>query len=82
MEDILTGRITPESNLQQLLNDYPALVPLLVRKRLACAGCGMSKFETLGEMACNYHLEITVLVAEMERAIAGMKNPRLSDRQP
>lgn len=66
----MEGRITPETNLNQLLTDYPVLIPLFIKERLACIGCMMAKFETLRDLSQNYNVDLERFIAEIE-AIAG-----------
>jgi uncharacterized protein len=61
----LEGRITPQTNLYQLLADFPLLIPLFIKKRLACVGCTMSRFETLADLTVNYNLDLSILLAEI-----------------
>lgn len=66
----MEGRIRPETNLNQLLTDYPVLIPLFIKERLACIGCTMAKFETLHDLSQNYNIDLGCFIAEIE-AIAG-----------
>lgn len=66
----MEGRITPQTNLYQLLADWPLLIPLFIKKRLACVGCEMSKFETLSDLSKNYNLDLKLLMAEIATTIA------------
>lgn len=61
----MQGRITPQTNLYQLLADFPLLIPLFIKKRLACVGCVMSRFETLADISVNYNLDLNFLLAEI-----------------
>lgn len=61
----MEGRITPQTNLYQLLSDFPLLIPLFIKKQLACVGCAMSRFETLGDLSVNYNLDLRFLIAEI-----------------
>ena len=66
----MEGSLTPQTNLYRLMADYPALIPLFIKKRLACVGCEMSKFETLGDLSHNYNLNLEDFIEEI---IATMK---------
>ena len=61
----MEGRLTPQTNLYRLLADSPALIPLFIKKRLACVGCEMSKFETLGDLSHNYNLNLEDFIEEI-----------------
>lgn len=59
-------RVNPHTNLQQLFADWPELVPFFLKKRLACAGCAMARFETLGDLERSYALDPERLIMEIE----------------
>lgn len=61
----MEGRLTPNTNLCRLLKDHPELIPLFIKKRLACVGCEMSKFETLGDLSHNYNLNLEDFIEEI-----------------
>ena len=66
----MEGRITSQTNLYQLLADFPQLIPLIIKKRFACVGCTMSKFETLGDLSVNYNLDLRILLAEIASTLS------------
>ena len=69
-EGIVSGRITPKTNLHQLLASWPAAIPLFNKKLLACVGCEMAKFETLEDLACNYDLDLVSLIQEINSSLS------------
>lgn len=69
----MEGHVTPETNLQQLLVDYPNLIPLFIKERLACVGCLMAKFDTLSDLAQNYNLDLNQLIGEIESILSQAK---------
>lgn len=66
----MEGKITSDTNLQQLLADYPILIPLFIHERLACVGCLMVRFDTLYDLARNYNLDLTRFIADIESILA------------
>jgi hybrid cluster-associated redox disulfide protein len=66
----MEGQVTPETNLQQLLTNFPNLIPLFIQERLACVGCVMARFETLDELSRNYNLDLTQFIADIETILA------------
>jgi hybrid cluster-associated redox disulfide protein len=46
----------------------PAVVTVFVRHRMACPGCAMAAYMTLGEAAQIYGLDPALLVQELEAA--------------
>lgn len=61
--------ITPQTNLYQLLADWPELNALFLKRRLACTGCLMAKFETLEDLRRSYFLDLDGFIAEIQAAI-------------
>lgn len=70
----MKGYVTPETNLQQLLADYPNLIPIFIKERLACVGCLMARFDTLSDLARNYDLDLTRFMAEIETILVQTKH--------
>ena len=61
----MEGKLTPQTNLYQLLADNPEVIPIFIKKRLACVGCEMLKFETLGDLSHNYNLNLKDFIEEI-----------------
>lgn len=66
----MEGQVTPETNLQQLLTNFPNLIPFFIQERLACVGCEMARFETLEDLSRNYNLDLTHFIADIETILA------------
>ncbi|AWK88204.1 DUF1858 domain-containing protein [Azospirillum thermophilum] len=49
----------------ELLRQRPALVAVFVRRRMACPGCAMAPFMTLGEVADAYGLPVGALLSDL-----------------
>jgi hybrid cluster-associated redox disulfide protein len=62
--------IQPETSVAELLQNHPESIPLFISHQMACVGCGMSKFETLGEAARMYHLDSTAFIQEIHSVIS------------
>lgn len=56
--------------VQNLLEQYPAVMPLFLEWKLDCLGCSMSNFCTLKEVADDYQLDLEPLLEEIRRVIA------------
>ena len=48
---------SPEWTVEEVLSRCPQAAAVFTRLRMACVGCVMAPFETLAEVAANYHLE-------------------------
>lgn len=57
-----------EQTIEEILAKRPAAARVFLRRRMACVGCSMSRFDTLGEAARIYGVPEAELLAEIERA--------------
>lgn len=62
---------SPDLTVAELLRGWPALVPVLLHRRMACPGCAMAPFMTLREAARVYAVDADALLAELGAALAG-----------
>jgi hybrid cluster-associated redox disulfide protein len=62
--DVITG----ESNVDELMTQYPATVSVFVHRRMLCPGCPAARFETLEEVCRIYHMPLQPLLAELRVA--------------
>lgn len=61
--------IDPSLSIAQILERWPAVVEVLIRRRLGCVGCAMAPFDTLEDVARIYELDLAVLRAEVEAIV-------------
>jgi hybrid cluster-associated redox disulfide protein len=54
--------------VEEALERWPALAVVFVRRRMACVGCAMARFERLADVARIYGLPPATLVAALRRA--------------
>jgi hybrid cluster-associated redox disulfide protein len=52
-----------------LMNQWPDAVPVFIRHRMACPGCVMAPFMTVGEAAHEYGLDPAELAGELAAVI-------------
>ncbi|AWB06902.1 hypothetical protein A6A40_17805 (plasmid) [Azospirillum humicireducens] len=57
-----------DMTMADLMRDRPAVVPVLLRRGLACPGCAMAPFMTLREAAEAYGLELGALLDDLAAA--------------
>ena len=57
-----------DQTIEEILSEQPAAARVFLRRRMACVGCGMSRFDTLGEAARIYGVLEAELVGDIERA--------------
>lgn len=65
----------PDMIVGDLMRRWPASVPVLVGRRMACPGCLMARFMTVYEAAREHGLEPEALLAELAAAIEGAAGP-------
>lgn len=63
--------IDPETPVSELMERFPQTIPVFLRHRMACVGCSMNQFETVGSAAQIYGLESGALIGELHAAIQG-----------
>ncbi len=61
----------PDWIVSEVMRHWPQTIPVFVTLRLACPGCAMAPFETLGEVAETYGLDGDELISRLEAACAG-----------
>ncbi|MFN8471468.1 MAG: DUF1858 domain-containing protein [Anaerolineae bacterium] len=62
-------RLSAELTVEDVLNRWPATVPVFMQHRMACVGCDLASFETLAEAVAIYGLDLKAFLAELELAI-------------
>ena len=61
--------LTTEQVVAEVLARWPQTIPVFFRHHLICVGCAMSRFETLGEIAAIYNLDLSGFLAELRQVI-------------
>jgi hybrid cluster-associated redox disulfide protein len=62
-------------NVADLLVDWPQVIPVFLQHRMACVGCSMSGFETVGDAARIYGLSPDSFLVELHHAILAANSP-------
>ena len=63
-----THAITPTSIVDDLLTHYPATAPVFVRRRLACVGCDLARFDTIADVCAIYQQSLDDFLDELRSA--------------
>ena len=63
--------ITPEMPVEQVMRDWPATVPVFLRRRMHCVGCAVGPFHSLAEASAEYRLSLPDLLVELKAAAEG-----------
>ena len=62
-------QITPHLMVADVLARWPEVIPVFIHHRMACVGCSMAAFETLGDALSIYGLETETFILQLEKAI-------------
>ncbi len=76
--------ITPDTNIRELVADLPVAEAVLTEFGLHCAGCGVNKYETIGQGANAHGLRAEPIVAALTQARLSGRVPTImnDDRRP
>lgn len=65
------GSLQLSSNLEETLRGRPAVVALILSRRMACPGCAIAPFEDLADAARHHGMDGEELLAAVRREVAG-----------
>ena len=63
-----TELITGETNVDELMTQFPETVNVFVHRRMLCPGCLAARFETLDEVCRIYRMPLQPLLNELRVA--------------
>lgn len=61
--------LTTDLIVAEVLAHWPQTIPVFFRHHLVCVGCAMARFETLGEIAAIYGLDLGAFIGELRPVI-------------
>ncbi|MDY3868095.1 MAG: DUF1858 domain-containing protein [Pyramidobacter sp.] len=61
--------ITKDMLIAKIVEDYPAVVPVLMGSGMGCIGCAIAHAETLEQGALAHGLDVDALVDALNKAI-------------
>jgi hybrid cluster-associated redox disulfide protein len=59
--------LSADARVEDVLKGRPELIPVFLRRRMACVGCVMAPFMTLEEAARAYRLPLDEFLRELNR---------------
>lgn len=59
------------TSVADFLEQWPQAIPVFLRHHMACVGCSMSAFETLGGAAKIYNVPADDFLSELAQSISG-----------
>jgi len=71
--------LSPTLTVDRIFAQWPQTIPVFMRHRFACIGCLMAPFDTLADVARNYDISLTDLMAELKEAINRKPKPHHPD---
>ena len=63
--------VHPQLTVAEVLDRWPATAAVFVRRYMACVGCAMAPFDTVGEAAAVYGIKLEGLLDELGRLTDG-----------
>jgi hybrid cluster-associated redox disulfide protein len=61
--------ITSEISVADLLSRWPQLIPIFLSRQMSCVGCSMASFDTIQDVAENYHIPVDELLFDLDQAV-------------
>lgn len=62
--------IDADSIVEDLIARFPSAAVVFVRRRMACVGCDIARFESIAEVCATYHQPVDPFLAELRVAAA------------
>jgi len=63
--------VHPLLTVAEVLERWPATAAVFGERCMACLGCAMAPFDTIGEAAAVYGIQVEGFLAELQRATSG-----------
>lgn len=81
--------ITPDLTINDILQKYPEVIPILMEHGIHCIGCHVAAFETLGQGLAGHGMskeQISKIISELNQAVREKQakektNPKMSDTE-
>jgi hybrid cluster-associated redox disulfide protein len=65
LKEMMPVTIEPNLTVADLLAAWPQTIPVFISHRMACVGCSMAAFETLGDAARIYGIRLDEFLSEL-----------------
>ena len=60
------AELSADSNIREVLENYPNAVGVFLKNNLHCVGCAAAQFETLSDVANEFELDVEKLIEEIK----------------
>jgi hybrid cluster-associated redox disulfide protein len=64
------NQITKDSNLLEVVKEFPETIPVFMSFGLGCIGCAVAKYETIEQGANGHGINADALVEELNKTIS------------
>lgn len=72
----MAAQMIDQSSIQEILREYPEVIPVFIQLKTQCIGCAFERFCTLEDVSKHYEIPINELVEFLSRVIAKNQNRR------
>jgi hybrid cluster-associated redox disulfide protein len=79
-DDVPHTTLTVEMTVEEVLGRWPGLASVFIRRRMACVGCAMARFERLSDVARIYGVSPRALRSELRHAVRVLEPVRRARR--
>lgn len=62
--------VTPKTTVFDLLEAYPQAARAFLKRKMACVGCEMSRFETLEDATTIYRVDLSQMLDEIDQLVS------------
>jgi len=66
----MTPVIEADMIIDNVLEEHPETLSVFLQFDMDCYGCSMARFETVADGAAIYHVDVEVLLQELNKAVA------------
>ncbi|MGH2460499.1 MAG: DUF1858 domain-containing protein [Chloroflexota bacterium] len=64
--------INAETNVDELIDRFPTAARVFIRRRMACVGCEIARFESVADVCDAYHQPLETFLKELRTAATEM----------
>ncbi len=70
-----SSTLSSQLTAAEVMQRWPATIPVFIRHCTACVGCPFAPFETLAEIPAVYGLQLDELLRELQQSIDSIDEP-------
>lgn len=62
-------KVTKDMGIQDVVDQYPQLVPVFFKFGLGCLGCAAARFESIEQGAMAHGIDVDALINDLNKAL-------------